>query len=279
MFKTPLRTLASVFLFFSIFIILVSGFLPYLQENILPNTSWGLYDRDFWPNLLVNVNSTLVDTLIIGILVLWLDSNRNRSEQIRQYQDAISDLRYYRGPDGPHRILSKIKRLSELKADALDLHDCVLSKQRVEAINFTRGNLHGVNLEESNLKNCNFKEVKSQGANFKSIKQNGCFFEKCDFRRSNFTKANLSGVDFGGSNLERANFESADLSSAVFKNSDLKNSNFSNATLRSANLITAINVTAEQLAQAKNIDYILVDPALLAELKILVPSMKISRSR
>jgi uncharacterized protein YjbI with pentapeptide repeats len=273
------RILACIFCLFAGIVILISGYLPYLQDNILNDVSWGLYDRAFWSNLLVNTNSSLLDTLIIGILVLWLDTRRETKEHIRDRLDAISDLRYYRESDGPYRIHAHVKKLSELKFYELDLHDCVMDKLKLEKIKFLNANLHGIHLKDATLKLCNFTNVAAQGASLERLKQNGCIIEDSDFSRANFSSAVLTGLTFKNTRLERTNFESASLDSVIFHNVNLKNARFCGASLRSANLRGCTNLTATQLAQADNVDYIILDDALLNDLKRLVPHMKISRNR
>lgn len=274
-----MKIITCVFVLFAGIVILISGYLPYLQDHILNDISWGLYDRAFWSNLLVNTNSSLLDTLIIGILVLWLDKRREKKELIRDRLDAISDLRYYREADGPYRIYTHVKKLAEQKFHELDLHDCVMDKLKLEKIKFLNANLHGIHLNDATLKICSFINVKAQGASLERLKQNACIIENSDFSRANFSHAVLTGLTVKNTRLERTNFESSNLDSIVFENVNLKNARFHGASLRSANLRGCTNITAAQLAQAGNVDYIILDDFLLNDLKILVPHMKISRNR
>jgi hypothetical protein len=147
-----MRTPITVLTIFSIIIILATGFWPYLSSSILPNTTWGLYTKSFFENVLVGAHGTVIDLFLVGIVLFWFErrtekreriakENSERSAAISRHKETLADLRFYKGSDGSHRTLSTIKRLLALGATDFPCFEANLQGMHVENIKLKDTNM------------------------------------------------------------------------------------------------------------------------------------------
>lgn len=78
---------ALVFLIFSIVIITLSLSFNFLCKYIFPTSSAGIYNKDFWVNLLVNLNSSIIDFLFLGLVILYLIKKIKEKKNVRIAKD------------------------------------------------------------------------------------------------------------------------------------------------------------------------------------------------
>ena len=118
-------------------------------------------------------------------------------------------------------------------------------------------NLEGTNLGAANLERANlggFSNLK--GTSFWSANLKGANLGSANLEGASLTLDNLKGAHLDAANLERAflmraNLEGADLDGANLEGADLESSNLKGVTLKSTNLEGAINLTQQQISQAK----------------------------
>lgn len=267
--KSPIKTACLIFGCATISVAMISGNWENISSNIFPNTSWGLYNKSFWENILVEAHGMLFDIFVIGIIVLWLDQIRDKNSTKNSYLEKIEDFRYWHSDEATYRVIGIVKRLNENGVSKINLSNYKFNSARLEEINLENSNLMGINFEKTILRNCNLINVKLTGANLTKSNMKNCNLERADLERANFTEAELKGINFQKTNLERTHFQGANLQSADFRKSNMKNTSFKNANLRSANLKEAANLTFEQLAEAKTIKDIKVDADFMEKIKLL----------
>lgn len=256
-----------VFLVALLVVVLATGFWPLLSKTVLPNTTWGLYSKGFFEDLLVGAHGTIIDLFVVGVLLYWFqkrseekaERERERAEKkasIERHKESLSDLRFYSGSDIAHRTLTAIKHLMELGVHQISCPESKIEGVRVECLKFEKSNLRAISFAGSRLVDVVFEKCECEAAVFIGATLRKVKFSNSVFARSKFNKANLAGVDFRTCDVRRADFRGAILKSAIFAGVDCKGVNFDGADLRSANFSGALNVTYEMLSKAKNTEYI-----------------------
>lgn len=262
-----MRITIACFCFFAILLIILTGFWPSVSGNVLPNTTWGLYSKSFFEDVIVGVHGTLIDLFIIGIVLYWFErraeareaERRDKAERdnaISRHIETLSDLRFYKGEDISHRNLTAIKHLMSLGVYDIPCSEVKLEGVKVEGLTFKKANMHAISFAGSKLERLEISNSKCDAAIFINARLAHVVFDSVSFARAKFCGAQLAGVDFSKCRLERADFSGANLRSAIFRNVDCKGINFTGADLRSANFLGATNLTEQMLSVAKSTAYI-----------------------
>ena len=178
----------------------------------------------FGEGLLIETFGMLLDVLVIGIIILWLneirDKKRRRELEIQRYQEEIDDFRGWDDKEATFRIIGIIKRLNKRGVTEIDLRDCYLVDARLIS-----SRLQGADLSNANLEGADLSESNLQGA---------------DLRRANFKGAYLNSVNLQKTNLLWANLQAT--------------------SLFNANLLGAKNIDAEHLSAVKTLYKAKFDP-------------------
>lgn len=271
--ESPIKTACLIFCCATIPVVLISGYWEVVSSTIFPNTSWGLYNKDFWENILVEAHGMLLDIFVIGIIVLWFDKFREKKSQNNSFLERIDDFRYWHSDEAIHRVIGILRRLNENDISKFNLSNYKFSASRLKNINFKGSNLMGINFENTNLRNCDLAKANLTGANLNKSSMKNCSLEKAVLQRANFTEAILKGINLQKTDLKRTLFQGANLQSADFRKSNMENTNLLDANLRSANLKQVENLTAEQLFEAKTLKDIKIDADLLDRIKLVRPDL------
>lgn len=171
---------------------------------------------DVWENILVEAHGMLLDILVFGILILWLNRKVEIRLENKRYIDEIDDFRGWNSDEAAYRIRGSIKRLNKNGITAIDLFDC---------------NLSGIDLTYFDLTGARLMRAKLINATLINTKFNRAALSDADLTMANLMgaelrKAKALGANFDGANIEGANLTEADLSYAI-----IINANFTNATL------------------------------------------------
>jgi hypothetical protein len=249
---------ATILTFLALLILTISttGFWPEVSGTIFPNTIWGLYSRDFFENVLVEVHGGILDLLVVGVVLYWFQIRHDKAEMIKRHKRTIADLRYYRGHDASYRIHGEIKRLLELGIKSFPLSQANLNDLTIHDLHVESSDLQAINFKDSRLSETSFTDCKMEAAIFAGTALSNVSFLRVDLRRAKFQAAKLNGCDFRSCNICVADFTNAALRSADFRGVDCKSVDFTNADLRSANFIGAKNLTQAMLDVASDIRYI-----------------------
>lgn len=236
---------------FAALTVLATGLWGEISGFILPNTTWGLYSKSFFENVLVEAHGTIVDLFVVGVILYWFERRHNITEEIARHEEILSDLRLYRAPDSSYRILGTVRRLLALGVKQLHLSELNLSGLEIEQIELINSNLHATIFTNSHLRNVTFDKCNCEAVIFAGAKLEHTHFKNSSFRRAKFQDAILKGIDFTSCQIEDANFTNANLRSATFRGVDCRGVDFKNADLRAANFLGALNLNPQMLRSAK----------------------------
>lgn len=245
-----------ILLAFSSIVFLITAFWEKVSSFIFPNTTLGLYNKDFFQNILVNAHNSAIDILLISIILYWFEQRKKKYDDLKNTIQELEYLKYYKGDDISFRYFGRLKKIYDMGKNQIDLPEAQLNSIDIKEINLIKSNLIASNFKNTKISNCSFTECNLEAAQFidcKVISKNMIIFDKCNLKRANFYKAQLKGIDFKSCQLMDAKFDQADLGSADFRNVDCKGISFKNANLRSANFKGAKNLTQEMLNEAKSI--------------------------
>jgi hypothetical protein len=95
-------------------IVLVTGFWDTVSSTILPNTAWGLYNKDFFENLLVEMHGSIFDLVVVGVILYWFESKREEREKLNRAKEELETLKYYYGVDLSYRYYGALRYLLSL---------------------------------------------------------------------------------------------------------------------------------------------------------------------
>ncbi|MCE7518707.1 pentapeptide repeat-containing protein [Vreelandella titanicae] len=237
-------------------LVLVTGFWDFVNKIILPNTTWGLYGRDFFENLLVEIHGAVFDLIIVGVVLYWLEQRRNKKTDLKGLRQDLEDLRFYCGDDVSYITYGKLKRLISLAGNSVSIPEAKLNSLDIKDLNLKSSNITAAVFIGSRLNSPLFTDVKADAANFIDAKIQHATFCNVSFRRAKFINAQLKGVDFRHCRIEGSDFTNAKLQSAIFNGVNCKGVSFKGANLRSTNFKNATNLTREMLLEAESVAYV-----------------------
>lgn len=237
-------------------LILVSGNWGWVSSHVFPNTTWGLYSKTFFENVLVGAHGSILDLFVVGLLLFYFDQRRGRRNERKRLEEALLDLQMYRAPDSSYRVLGTIRRLISLGIRKLNLSEMQLNDLRVADITLTESNCHAIVFTDSRLVGVRLEHCECDAAIFAGAKLDHVEFKNCSFRRAKFHGAKLNGIDFRTCKVQGADFTNASLRSANFRGVDCKGIKLQNADLRSANFIDAKNLDPATFSSARTIKHL-----------------------
>lgn len=233
--------------------IVITGFWDTVSMYVLPTTSWGLYSKSFFENVLIEAHGAVLDLMIVGVILYWFEQRRDRRHQIHRLEEELLDLRLYRAPDSPHRTLGTIRRLLALDKNGLQISEMTLSNLEIKDITLSDCNLHATVFTDSRIKNVQFKNCRLDAAIFAGAIVEHTKLANSSLKRAKFQNARLNGLDLTSCQIENADFTNASLRSANLKGLDCKGVIFKNADLTSSNFIGVKNLDPVAIYAAKNI--------------------------
>jgi hypothetical protein len=245
-------------------LIIITGNWEWVSAHVFPNTTWGLYSKTFFENVLVEAHGAVLDFVVVSSLLFYFDQRRSRQNERKRLEETLSDLQTYRAPDASYRVLGTIRRLLSLGVRSLHLSEMQLNNLRVTDIVLTRSNCHAIVFTDSRLVGVRLERCECDAAIFAGAKLDNVEFNHCSFKRAKFHGASLDGIDFRTCEIQGADFTNASLRSANFRGVDCKGLKLQNADLRSANFLDAKNLDPSAFMTAKIIKHLKTnDPAIL----------------
>lgn len=268
--RIAIVTLFVTFVFLFIFTI---SFSPKKGFSNAPDL--GLYnDPSFWENIIVESHGMLLDLLIIGIFIFWLQKRSNkfleRENQIIRYFEELDDFRGWLGEEAAYRVAGIIKRLFRLEVQLETInfsklclsnvdsnilkiiiqknlveHDVVETYDRYDKsllLVSKPAYLNNARLRHSNFDNVKLRGVFMEGADFFQSELNSCLLENTKLAGSYFGWSKLKNIDFTRSDLSNSSFYNSNLDSVSFQNANLEGADFcetklSNIIMSDANLL------------------------------------------
>lgn len=245
-----------VLLILSLMVVLITSSWNTVSSLILPNTQVGLYNRDFFENLLVEIHGTIFDIAIVGVLLFWFDKRRDIKDKINETAETLKYLKYYRGDDASYKVYGTLKKLLELGEKKIAMPDSKLNKLKIDKLELISSNLIAVDFSNSTLSNCSFEKCEMEASQFFEAKITKCKFNNVNLQRAKLINSQLKSINFQTCDVRYADFKGSELQSADFRGVDCTGISFKDANLRSANFIGAKNLTKEMIKKAKDYAYI-----------------------
>lgn len=202
--------------------LLVAGVVVFLASR-------QFYKPEYWEGVSVEAHGMIMDIVVLGIFVLWLNKRGEKRALIQRYEDEIDDLREWDDKEAMHRIVGNIKRLSRFKIRYTNLYKCYLQNA-----NFRYANLSGAELQYTDLQDANLRNASLLGANL---------------RNANLRNASLNQADLQFAFIHQADLQGADLREAKLWNTDLRGANLCDANLQGANF-QSVNLWAAAYSPA-----------------------------
>ncbi len=236
--------------------------------------SWDKYSSaDFIDGIRVEAHGMLLDIVVIGIFILWLNLKRQESERLLRYEEEIDDFREWKSEEASYRIAGRIRRLNAAGRESAFLSRCHLRRAILPGIRLSNTPMHQVDLGEANLRSATLDHVNLDTAFLGYSDLRGARITRSNLVRARLVHCKADGASFRGSNLRKAAFNGARLRGSDFRECDLTDSIFDGADLGGADLRDAKGLTAAALSRSHSLSYTRFDAELLAALKALCPDL------
>lgn len=273
------RYTGITFAIFSVTVILLSIYLDDISEVILPNTKIGIYNKSFWVNLLINLNSTIVDFLFLSLMIIFFTKRMENKKEIETLRRELKYFATHSSVETDIKKLFNLKRLSEIDKKPVDIQKIKMQSIDIDSLVLKDADLSGMSLYESKLKGVKFSNCIIRSLNISKGKSKDSSFIKCTIRNLKLSGGDFKSINFEESILINAKMNDAELSNASFKKCDLKDATFDNSNLRCANFSGSKNINIVNLCKASCLDYIVASDEVLSEIKKIRADVKIKRGK
>jgi uncharacterized protein YjbI with pentapeptide repeats len=254
---SPIWISIIIFVAAAAFVIIVTGFKILI---IKPDFTWGLYNKSFLLNVLVEAHGTLFDILLVSVLMLVL--NKITEKQLAKqdlniaYLDNIEDYRGLASEEAAYKIAGNVRRINRSGEGNIDLSLCYLAGTNLQKVNLVGSHLQKTNFNGANLTNANLSNATISDASFQRAGLEGAIFQGAGYTNIKFEKAMLGGADFRGAKLTDSYFQEAYLRNANFEGARLDYAHFQKSKLQCANLKnTNLEFANFQEAKLKGVDF------------------------
>lgn len=277
--KHPVTALVIIFLIYLFSTLILSMAFPWLSKVILPNTSLGIYNKDFWVNLLVNLNASLIDFIFFGIALFLLQRRSERNTVITDMINELNDISKYNDQVVNLRKIGLFRRLAELNHFNYTMHRLVISGASIEVrdIDFKESDFTGMEGDDIYVNGLQVSNSNLSSSTFSRSRMKNVKFRFCNLKNIKLVEAKMRGVTFENCNFTGANLKDSNLQSSMMKECTFENVNFEGANMDRANLKGAKKLNIDELCKAKSLNYLAIEDHLKLEIKARVSSVKFSR--
>jgi len=216
-------------------------------------------DPEFLEGILVEAHGMILDLVIIGVFILWLNLLRDKKERLRRYQEEIDDYREWTSDEASHRIAGNIKRLNKGGITNLFLSLCYMRKADLRNANLAHSSMHQVDLGESKLRETNLSHANLDTAFLGKSDLRNAVLDNANLTRARLHYAKAHGASFKNTNLSKADMSGGSFRSADFKGADFQKTKLVGADFSGADLRDTKNLAAESLLEASHLGYALLD--------------------
>lgn len=234
----PLRANRPVLLSLLVFLSVGSLVIPLSME-------YWLNEPQFLQEVLAEAHGMMMDLLLFGCLLLWLDQKAERERRVQRYRNAINDFLGWETEEAMYRSVGNIRRLNREGAVPDTLKHAYLKEADLKGADLSETTLHGANLSEADLQYADMSRA---------------YLGNADFSGANLYKADLSGAHFG-------------VFVGMTAPQDEKQSNLKGAYLRGVNLRGIRNATAQTFSEVETLYKARLDPDLEAEIEEQYPEL------
>ncbi|MGN7848173.1 pentapeptide repeat-containing protein [Serratia sp. 22278] len=268
--KEALRSLLPTICIFLIFIVIVTSlsfFWGNYNNNHYPYGSNSFYNFAFLQSLLINLNSSIVDFLVLGVVVIFFERRREHTSKQNSLIDDLKDYASYSSEEINLKKAGLLKRLTQAKVKKLNIQRIIITKTSIKDVKFYSGDISGSSFEKSKMRRVFLNDVILKSVNFNEANLDGCHFKNCNMYNVKMKDASVTGVQLNESSLVNVQFNNSNLKGCDLRNCDLKNVNFEDANLCRVNIRGAKNIDIDALVKAKNLNYMIAEDNVLEEIK------------
>ena len=219
-------------------------------------------DSTFIQGIIFEAHGMVLDILVIGVLVLWLNGLGQKHIQVRQYIAEIDDFRGWQEREASYRIAGLVRRLSGLGKRDLDLTRCFLIFANLEGVS-----LYGADLQYAFLSGCKLRYANLQKANLENADMGDVDLYHANLQGARLDSAKLFNAQMRGADLQKADLFHVDLERAFLRDADLKDANLEGAILIRTDLRDAKNLTVDQLCSAQTLYEVILDRELESKVR------------
>lgn len=234
----PLRADQPVLISFVVFL-LVAGVLVPLSLD------YWLESADFLVNVVAEAHGMLMDLLVFGCLLLWLDQKAERQRRIERYRNAIDDYLGWETEEAMYRIVGNVRRLNREGAVPETLKDAYLSGADLRGTDLSEGSLNGADLS---------------GADLQDADLSGAYLGNADLSGADLYRADLSNAHFG-------------VFAGMHAPEGERETTLEGAFLREADLRDVRSATADTFRNVRTLYKARLDPELRAEIEDRYPEL------
>lgn len=270
----PIKTALVIASLAALVVFIITAFWNSLSTTILPNTTIGLYNREFWENVLVEMHGMVFELAVVGILLLWLDGRRGEKRDLNQCKEHLADYAEFDFPEAHLKKMSALKRLVSAQVKDLEVHYVNLSGRSLKGVVLNGWSIIGFKLNEGKLTASSFTNVQSRSSNFVHCTMTQVRFTGGSLYRCKFEGATLRDVSFRNVNLGKVEFTHCDMVGTLFDGVTLKDAKYDGANLSRCSFKTANDVDVGELSKAAKLDFIVLSDDLMMKLLALRPEIK-----
>jgi uncharacterized protein YjbI with pentapeptide repeats len=253
--EEPIRVL-----FLSAFVIFVAGLLG-------GSKLYGTSIEDLYIQLVAQAHGAVLEILIMGALVFWINKMTDRKKLVDSCLDEIEELRPFSNEYTVIRAVRNIKKLNKHKVDRIDLSNFNLRKAPFEGIRLIDSNLSGTNFEEARLFRVNFEATNLSSAIMAKVALTDSTLNSAIANATCFEDAHLVKTSLRNAKLVSAQFDKATLNAVDLSLANLANTSWENATLYNVDFRGVIGLTIDSILKAKFVKDCQFDPEFSIELE------------
>jgi len=231
-----LRVQHPVWLSTGLFLGLTAIIAPWLADL------WYANPQSFVENTIYQFQGLLLDVLVFGCLLLWIDRRAERRRRIERYQNAIMDYRGWQSDEAMFRTVGNIRRLNQEGVTPDTLRNAFLKDADLSAIDLSGTSLNGASLQRANLEGADLSDA---------------YIGTADFQDANLRSATLANARFGKMTISQNGSQPA----------------FEGANLREADLRGIRDATANTFRGAKTLYKARMDDELRAHIEQTFPDL------
>jgi hypothetical protein len=210
----------------------------FIMIIVLISIICNVYKDGFLQNILVEIHGAIIDSIIIGSLVMFLNVRSEKRIQITTLKENIEFFKTIGTSYSSLKTLVDCKKLLNYKCKP-DLSSSKFFEIKIRKMNFTDYYLFGLNIFKCVIDEIDFRYSDMRYSIFTNSRFFNCDFRGVQLNDSKFINCFLSGCSFHSTCLERitfenVEFESIDFTDAILINVDFVNCKFQDTTFQSA---------------------------------------------
>lgn len=157
------------------------------------------YDTNMINGILGNLNGTVVEFFLLGVIFVALNQISSRAKSLRDYQNTIDDFKNWQSEEAYIRIISAVKRMNALKGTGIDISGIYFSSVELKDLKLVKGDFSNSKMIKCTITSVYFSRCNLKNGRYKDVSFKNCKFPKtdlaqCIFVNCKFTDCDLSDI-------------------------------------------------------------------------------------